>query len=860
LGLPDSEDYTIADVVKHFFSDAIFARGIANSVLDEYPTLHEALFGSYSSDVAVMREGGGASSAADKAMRAVEKTYEYANTLNYLQEFLVRSQEFNHALQLKLGQKGLNVADVVKNGQIVEKISEDDLTFAINRALRVTFALKPDNDSSFGRLTNLYQSATPSIVSPFLVTFPNFLYNATKFVTDYAPVIGLAKAGYKAARVDDSFKQAVKQEINPRVMAQQLVGTALYLAALGLVRSLGDDDKWYYLRVPETKYYIDVRGYQPFASMVFMANKTNRLLNGKPMFTDRDTAGIETLEALTGLSTRNLTENKIGQILWRGSLGREGDGKDWERVSYLFKQQLGEIGGGFLRPLKTVKDLVAQFDASEAKIPDTIDRPGSQGIARSLPFANRLLELEPRKDFVTGKESSQPAPGLKIFGVSIVNPDFHKDIPSQALVMMREMTDNFKSEKDVLPESQRKAATKASLYRAIREAGTDEEKQKTVTEAIRRAENLGILEAGELEFIERQKGLSELENMAKRAKLEQVERVLKVATDSEKVLLSPIIEAKRENKEKEAEKAELDKFTNKVRSGAVSFGDADKELTKQLEAGRITEKQYVQRLENMAISEAEEEAKNLDASSNTDFVKIERFVKNLAPESREGVYNQLLKKTESKLKGKDIKSMQEAERLMKIIEDNFADFEKKPKNFVGSAQKRPFTIDDIDPRFDLPVDTGWRYGSVTDEIVKDSGIEGMSVLDRILKREKEMYRSRDKNRAEAAKGFFDRQTPLNQYRQSENVEIPTAEDYAKAASIQRAAVLNENNSLTFESQKELINATDDADSVIEILENAPLTMQARLTNLVKEKLSKSRSMKDRRKYKEAIERIKSNAT
>ncbi|MDQ3714137.1 MAG: hypothetical protein M3388_18230, partial [Acidobacteriota bacterium] len=716
LGLSSSENDSAADVGKHFFTDAVFARSIANSVLDEYPTIYEAMFGSYSSDVAVLRDRRGADGAADWVIQKVEKTYEKVNFLGYLQEFLVRSQEFNHALQLRLGQKGLNLADIIKNDEIVEKISEEDLQYAVNRALTVTFALKPDKNSAFGKLANLYQEATPGIVSPFLITFPNFLYNATKFVTDYAPAVGLAKAGLKTIRSDDSFGQALIKEVNPRVVSQQLVGTALFLAALQLVRAAGDDDKWYYLRMPTgadgQNYYIDVRGYQPFASMIFLANKVNRYSNDKPMFTDGDTAAAEVLEAMTGLSTRNLAENKFAQIGYYAAWGK-GDDKDWERVAYLAKQQLGEIGGGFLRPLKTVKDLVAQFDKSEAKIPDTIDRPGSQGVARSLPFANRLLQLEPKKDFVTGKESSQPAPILKIFGINIVNPDFHKEIPSKALVMMREMTDNFKSEKDPLPESQRKAQTKGSLYRAMREAGDDKEKQKKVTEAIKRAEERGVLEAGELEFIERQKGLSELENMAKRAKLEQVERVLKVATDSEKVLLAPILDTKKENKAKEAEKAELDKFTNKVRSGEVSFDDADKVLTKQLEAGKITEKQYIDRLETMSISEAEEEAKNLDASSNADFVKIERFVKNLSPESREGVYNQLLKKTENKLKGKDIKSMQEAERLMKIIEDNFADFEKRQSN----QQKRPFTIDDIDPRFDLPVDTGWRYGSITDEIV-----------------------------------------------------------------------------------------------------------------------------------------------
>ncbi len=701
-GLPNSEDRSAAGVVKHFFSDAVFARGIANSVLDEYPTFFEAMFGSYSSDVAVVRDRKGADGAVDWTMQKIEKTYEKVNVLGYLQEFLVRSQEFNHALQLRLGQKGLNLTDVIKNDKIVEQISEADLQFAVDRALTVTFALKADKKSGFGKLVNLYQEHTPGVVSPFLVTFPNFLYNATKFVTDYAPAIGLAKAGAKAIKSDDAFGQALLKEVNPRVISQQLVGTALFLAAFALVRGAGDDDKWYYLKTPFTgadgkNFYIDVRGYQPFASMVFLANKVNRAINDKPMFSDRDTAVIETLEAMTGFSTRNLEESKFAQMAYYAFAGSKAkDDKDWERVWFLAQQQLGEIGGGFLRPLKTVKDLVAQFDEFEAKQPDLIDRPGSQGIARSLPFSNRILQLEARKDFVTGKESSQPAPILKILGVNLINPDFHKEIPSKALVALRDMTDNFKSEKDPLPESQRKALTKGSLYRAMREAGDDKEKQKKVNEAIRRAEEKGILEAGELEFIERQKGLSELENLAKRLKPEQVERVLKFATDKEKSLLTPILDAKTERKEKEKEKVESDKLINQVRRGEVSFDDADKMLAQQLEAGKISEKQYKERLESTAITEKQEEAKNLDASSNADFSKLENFVRDLAPEDREGVYNILLEKTVQKLKAKDAKTLSEAERLYKVIEDNFADFEKK------ESTKSPKKFADLDGFADMP--------------------------------------------------------------------------------------------------------------------------------------------------------------
>lgn len=560
FSFPASEDYSVAGVTKHFFTDAVFARGIANSVLDEYPTFYEAMFGSYSPDVAVLDKKTGAGGAVDSAVRAVEKTYDAANFLNSLQEFLVRSQEFNYALQLRLGAKNLNLPDIVKNNQIAEKISEEDLNFAVYRALRNTFALKPTNDTAFGKLTKLYQSETPAVVAPFLITFPNFLYNATRFVTDYAPAIGLAKAGYKGIKSKSSyasFSGAMNANINPRVAAQQLVGTALFLSALQAVRALGDDDKWYYLRIPYTKSYIDVRGYQPFASMIFLANKMNRASLGKTMFTDKDAAIGETLEALTGFSSRGLEESKFGRMA-HFATQPTGDDKDWERVGYLAQQQLGEMGGVFLRPLKAVKDLIAQFDDREAEQPDLIDRPLAQGIARNLPFSNRLLNADAKRDFVTGETSESPAPALKVLGVNIVNPDFHKEIPSKALVALRDMQPDYQSDKDPLPDSQRKAFVKSSIYRAMREAGDDKEKQKAVAAKIKSAENSGILNAGEIDYIERQKGVAEFENLARKSSYENIGRVYKVATEIEKIQLEEIVKSKTESANKRRDLTETD--------------------------------------------------------------------------------------------------------------------------------------------------------------------------------------------------------------------------------------------------------------------------------------------------------------
>lgn len=695
LGVPQSEDYSIADMGKHFITDAIFARTIANSVLDESPMMYEALFGSFASDIGVMREQIGAKGAADWSIQQAEKVYEKVNFLNSFQEFLIRSQEFNHSLQLRLGMRGLDLTDVIKNGQISEKITEEDLQFAVTRALQTTFALKPDKNTNFGRLVNSYKDIVPGILSPFLITFPNYLYNATKFVSDYAPLIQTAKIGinYKKERAKGtSVKAALSESANPRVIAQHGVGWVLFLSALGLVRAVGDDDKWYYLRIPFTdgfgektatnptgSAYIDVRGYQPFASFIFLANKLNRLIDGKYAFSDGHTAFTETMEALTGLSTRNIEQGKMFNALYYSIVGSDHfDGRDGERVWKLIYQQSGEILGGFLRPLKTMKDIVAQFDEYERKLPETTDAPFREGIARSLPFANRILQLEPKKDFVTGKESSQSAPILKVFGISVINPDQHRDIPSKALIVARTLVNRFEGERDILPDSQRKAQVKSSLYRALREAGDDTEKLAKVDEAIKRAEDSGILQKGELEFIERKKGMTELESLAKSAKRENVERIMKFATDSEKSILQPILDQKLEKEAKTKEKEQYEKLKDDVRSNKITFEKADEILSKRLDNGEISKQEYKNFLLDASITKVAEKLQNMDASSDSDFEKIDSFTQNIKDEKeRAEAYSILVGKITSKIKSKDTKGFKEAQKLNKILEKNFADLTKK---------------------------------------------------------------------------------------------------------------------------------------------------------------------------------------
>jgi hypothetical protein len=555
LGIPTDAD-NIGQAIYRSLTGSVYAKGLADSVLDEFPTFYEELFSSYSSDIQVLPEKAGAAAVGEKAMRAAEWTVDKANTLNKLQEFWVRSQEFTRVLQVRLAGKGQNLQAMIDDKRVRE-IDPADIKAAVREALRVTFAMSPDKNSAFGKAIDAYESKVPALLAPLLITFPRFAYNATNFISDYTPVIGLAKAGVKAKQPGGTYWEGF-QQLNSRDTAKQLVGTAIFLTALGLVRSLGDDDDWYLIRIPGyfidgKPAHIDIRGYQPFAAFVYMANKVNRAVSGQPIFSDPDKAFWEVAEATLGLSQRNIAENKLFGAIGHGFLGATGlgDNKEWERVVYLLRQEVGEIAGGFIRPLKTIKDLVAQFDSwsgrnVENAAPDLIDKPEAQGIARSLPFSNKIFGAQPKKDFVTGKPTLQPAPGLKVLGVTITNPQFNQPVPSKALVKLIELDEEF-SKRDVLPEAQRKGAIKSSLWRAVREAGPDVEKQKLVLDALKRAEAEGKLTRNQIKYIERGVGLTELQSRIKSTEWKNAIQTLRVMTKNELESVKPILQEKLDN-------------------------------------------------------------------------------------------------------------------------------------------------------------------------------------------------------------------------------------------------------------------------------------------------------------------------
>lgn len=146
-----------------------------------------------------------------------------------------------------------------------------------------------------------------------------------------------------------------------------------------------------------------------------------------------------------------------------------------------------------------------------------------------------------------------------------------------------------------------------------------------------------------------------------------VEKILKVANDKERPELEKILAKKQLNAAEKEEKEETDALVDSVRSGEKSLTDGKTELRRQLKDKEITEKQFDARVKLMKMSEVQEKARNLDASKESDFIKIDEFLQTVGADDRQKVRKILMKKANSKLDTGDAKDRTDAKKLKQMI-------------------------------------------------------------------------------------------------------------------------------------------------------------------------------------------------
>lgn len=340
------------------------ARRNAEAILQEFPAEHEQVFGRYASDVE-MPNTGPLTRGAETLLGKAEQGVALLNWANTLQEFHLRGAEFLAKLNQELKARGLPPAETYLRRGNSEDIPIQAIKRASKAALEVTFADKPNYNTVADALIKV-GNQIPASVSP--IPFPRFFYNSMKFLYQYNPT-GLVDLARKST------------ENRPRVVAKAMVGTAMLLTAYGLRGSDYAGEKWYELRVPGTDRLVDMRPFGPFSLYLFLAEAIRRGIKKQAMRPEEILAAIG-----IGGSRGDSPWTPIGRtydLLTTGSQTKR------ERAWKALKSEGGEGAASLLTPVRQVKDIVAQFDKSEAVRRNTDVEPFLGPIKETIPYANR---------------------------------------------------------------------------------------------------------------------------------------------------------------------------------------------------------------------------------------------------------------------------------------------------------------------------------------------------------------------------------------------------------------------------------------------------------------------------------------
>ncbi len=339
-------------------------REVAARILKAFPKQQERLFGSYLSDIEI-RTAGKIGGAVDTVLGGAEKGVEVLNTLNRGQEFIFRRAGFLTKLEQRLKAKGVTTS----LDQIDPKtISERDIKAAVEHAMELTFARRPEEGSAAAALVNAVNKLPGATLA---LPFPRFLVNSMRFLYEHNPTGFL-----KLLSASERAKIAAG---DTRVLSKAVVGSTMLLTAYQIRGSEYAGEKWYEIKVGDKT--IDTRPFNPFAAYLFVADVLHKANKGE---LDKLTAK----DVVMGLLSTNLRAGAglfmLDNVLeaFRGAFA---GGPSKASAERFLKQFAGEVASGFLTPLRTVKDVVGQFNEDEVKYRDR----------RSEPFLGPIKEVIP---------------------------------------------------------------------------------------------------------------------------------------------------------------------------------------------------------------------------------------------------------------------------------------------------------------------------------------------------------------------------------------------------------------------------------------------------------------------------------
>jgi hypothetical protein len=344
-------------------------------VVEAFPQERDALFNAYASDV-IKSTGGG-------LLGKLQKAVDLANFHKVGQESIFRRAFFAAELERRLVARGKNLDDMIANNEM-GSISREDLSAAVNEALRLTFGknLKPFGENaldSFGRGFDAVQSLGG--INPFPpFPFTRFMTQAIRYQFDHSP-FGAVKMFSRKER--NAIRKGGGGSL--AIVSRALAGSALFYAAYGIREKFGGG-QWYEINVPGMP-TIDARSLFPIAPYLFAADLMKR-------YQDNTLLGMDWQELVKGIAGANLRGGvgfDLVDSLLTDVAGVDTEGKMMRGV----KKWIGDVAGGFAMPMQNAKDFWGAFDPNENIVRDTSQSPLLGPAQARIPgLSQKLPEVE----------------------------------------------------------------------------------------------------------------------------------------------------------------------------------------------------------------------------------------------------------------------------------------------------------------------------------------------------------------------------------------------------------------------------------------------------------------------------------
>ena len=362
----------------------------ARAILDAFPEESGRLFNRFASDVAVSTAGEGrmgrVAQMGERAFNAAERGVNFANVVNRAQEFIIRRAAFRAKLADTLRRKGQDIARIDPR-----QIDPADINSAIDHALEMTFALSPKNGPARW-LMQMYEVPVLGKGLSFVAPFPRFMANAWRFQFQYSP------AGFLQALSPKEMRAIAAGDV--KTLSRATIGTGLLYAAWE-IRNNPDlaGERWYELKAGDRR--IDMRPFAPFSSYLFVAELAKRVNEGRPLQEIRDViqgVAASQFRAGAGLYMLDIASNTIDAALRSPQMIVD----ELEKPTRPARRFAGEVVGGFLQPLTTLRELFVDYGRflgdeagriaeEEGKLRDVREEPFLGPVKRRIPGASQTL-------------------------------------------------------------------------------------------------------------------------------------------------------------------------------------------------------------------------------------------------------------------------------------------------------------------------------------------------------------------------------------------------------------------------------------------------------------------------------------